>query len=102
MDTGPLLSCCYSLALVFLPALRHVSRQRVVGVGSTEECLDGQEDSSDLQGRGPVVLEHIQADPAQLVDVWMVDLGEEADLGRDHGVVVRQEELELEDASLVW
>lgn len=29
----------------------------------------------------------------------MVDLGEEADLGRSHGVVVWQEQLELEDAA---
>jgi len=31
----------------------------------------------------------------------VVDLGEEADLGRSHGVVVWQEQLELEDAALV-
>jgi len=29
----------------------------------------------------------------------VVDLGEEADLGRSHGVVVWQEQLELEDAA---
>jgi hypothetical protein len=29
----------------------------------------------------------------------VVDLGEEADLGRGHGVVIWKEELELEDAA---
>jgi hypothetical protein len=29
----------------------------------------------------------------------VVDLGEEADLGWSHGVVVREEELKLEDAA---
>lgn len=41
-------------------------------------------------------LEDIETDATQLVDVWVVDLGEEADLGRDHGVVIRQEQLKLE------
>lgn len=31
----------------------------------------------------------------------MVDLGEEADLGRGHGVVIGEEEFELEDATCV-
>jgi hypothetical protein len=46
-------------------------------------------------------LEHIQADPTQAVDIRVVDLGEEADLGRGHGIVFRKEELEAEDAAFV-
>lgn len=38
----------------------------------------------------------VKADPTKLVDIGVEDLGEEADLGRGHGVVVREEELELE------
>lgn len=44
-------------------------------------------------------LQHIQADAAEPVDVGVVDLGEEADLRWRHGVVVGEEELELEDAA---
>lgn len=38
----------------------------------------------------------IEADAAKLVDVRVEDFGKEADLGRGHGVVVGEEELELE------
>lgn len=43
-----------------------------------------------------LTLEHVEADSAELVDIRVVDLGEEADLGRRHGVIVGEEELELE------
>lgn len=43
--------------------------------------------------------QNVKADTAQLVDVGVEDLGQEADLGRDHGVVVGEEELELEVAA---
>lgn len=44
-------------------------------------------------------LKNVEADTTQLVDVGVEDLGQEADLGRDHRVVVRKEELELEGAT---
>ena len=53
-------------------------------------------------GRGRrcvLTLQHIQADAAQLVDVRVEDLGEEADLGRGHGIVIWKEELEFKDAT---
>lgn len=50
--------------------------------------------------QGPsLTLQNIQADAAQTVDVGVVDLGEETDLGRRHGIVVREEQLKLEDAT---
>ena len=33
-------------------------------------------------------LQYIQADAAELVDIWVVDFGQESDLGRCHGIVV--------------
>lgn len=50
---------------------------------------------------GGLTLQDIQADSAEAIDVRVVDLGEEADLGWCHGVVVGQEEFELEDAAWV-
>jgi hypothetical protein len=38
--------------------------------------------------RGPT-FQDIQTYPAKLVYVWMVDLGEETDLWRSHGIVFR-------------
>lgn len=47
---------------------------------------------------GPT-LEHIQAYPAELIYVWVVYPGQEANLRRSHGIVIRKEELGLEDAT---
>jgi hypothetical protein len=44
-------------------------------------------------------LQDVQANAAELVDVGVVDLGEETDFGRRHGVVVGKEQLELEGAA---
>lgn len=41
----------------------------------------------------------VKTDAAKLVDVWMEDLGEKSNLGRCHGVVVREEQLQLECAT---
>ena len=44
-------------------------------------------------------LQHVQTDSSQLIDVGVVDLGEESDLGWRHGIVIWQEEFKLENAS---
>lgn len=46
-----------------------------------------------------LTLQHIQTDPSQTVDVRVVDLGQEADLGGSHRIVIGQEEFEPEDAT---
>lgn len=68
-------------------------------VGRAQQRLDREEDGADLEGGGPAVLEDVEADAAELVDVGVVDLGQEADLGRRHRVLFREEELELELAA---
>ena len=73
----------------YLPLLCHSLVQRVLGVGSTKQSLDTEQDCADLKSRRPVVLEHVQADTAESVDVRVVDAGQEAYAGWAHGVVVR-------------
>ena len=97
-----LLCLANGIGLVLLPVLSSLVVERVVGVGCREEDLDAEEDGADLQGWGPLGLQHVEADAPHRVDVGVVDGREEACLGRAHGVVVRQEELELEDTTLVW
>lgn len=46
-----------------------------------------------------LTLEYVQADPTELINVGVVDLGQEANLGRNHGVIICEEQLELEDAA---
>lgn len=48
-----------------------------------------------------LTLQDVQADSTEAIDVGVVDLGKEANLGWRHGVVVRQEQFELEDAACV-
>lgn len=48
--------------------------------------LDRQQHMADLQRWGPLVLQDVQADAAQLVDVGVVDLGQEAHLRRTRSV----------------
>lgn len=43
--------------------------------------------------------QNVKADTAKLVDVGVKYLGEEADLGRCHGIIIREEQLQLECAT---
>ena len=49
----------------------------------------------------PLVLEDVKADTAELVDVWVVNLGPEKNLGWHHGVLIWQEELTIKDAAFI-
>ena len=75
--------------------------QGVVQVGERHQGLDREQHRSDLQGWRPLVLEDIEADSAKLVNVGVVDLGSEEDLGWNHGVLLGQEELAVKDSALV-
>lgn len=46
-----------------------------------------------------LTLQHVKADAAELVNIGVVDLGEESDLGGRHWVVIWEEEFEVEDAT---
>ena len=82
-----------------LPLLGDSLVKRVLRVGCTKQSLDTEQDGADLKGGRPVVLEHVQADAAQSVDVWVIDAGQEAYPRRAHGIVVGEEELEVELAA---
>jgi len=84
---------------MYLPLLRHSLIERVFWVRCTEQCLDAQQDRADLKGGGPVVLQYIEADATESVDVRVVDASQEAYPRWAHGVVVGQEELEVELAA---
>ena len=82
-----------------LPLLGHGLVERIFWVGSTEQSLDTEQDCADLESRRPVVLQNVQADATQPVDVGVIDASQEAYPRRAHGVVVGQEELEVELAA---
>ena len=82
-------------SLFYLPKLCHIIGKGIIWIGSREkglqvkvvarksslvENLDGEENCADLKSRAPLVLEDVQADPTQLVNVWVVDPGDEPHL----------------------
>jgi len=90
---GVLLCLCLGRCLVLrgvgLEERCDVLAEWVVGVRGDEEVDDGLQHVAHGHGRLPVVrLEDVQADGALFVDVGVVDLGVELDLGCDKGVVV--------------
>ena len=100
--------------LIFLPPLCDIVGKWIVWVRGSEQRLDGEKYCTDLECRGPVTwpmsaaakdskqvptLQDVQTDPAEFVNVGVVYLGQEADLGRSHGIVIGQEQLELENAA---
>ena len=80
-------------SLFYLPKLCHIIGKGVIWIGSREkglqseklvegkfalvENLDGEENCADLESRAPLVFEDVQADATQLVNVWVVDPGDE-------------------------
>ncbi len=72
---------------------------RRVAIG--EERTYGQENFGDRQRRRPVVLQNVEANDAVGVDVAVVNAGPEGDLGRLERVVVREVDVEEEDAAFV-
>ena len=64
--------------------------------------MDREQHGADLKCGRPLVLENVETDSAEFVDVGMVDLSSEQNFGRDHRVLVGQEELAVEKATFVW
>lgn len=69
--------------------------RRMVRIWRAGDQLPTQHESASISewksGRKYRTLQHIKADTAQLVDIGVVYLGQESDLGRGHGVVVWKE-----------
>jgi hypothetical protein len=87
--------------LIGLPVLGGLVVQRVVGVGRGQQTLNRQKHRSYLQGRRPVLLQDVEADSAQVVDVGVIDLGVEDNLGWAHRVVLGQQQLGVKLASFI-
>lgn len=72
---------------------------KLTGVGVGQQRADRQQHLAHCQGRGPLVLEDVEADLPVAVDVAVVDAGLERDLGRLERVVRRKVDVEEEDAA---
>lgn len=87
-----------------------------------QKRLDTQENSANLESRGPSILQDVQANSSKLINIGMVQLCEEANLKRrmnkrnkktktvlenknlwrNHGVISRKKQLQFENASFIW
>jgi hypothetical protein len=88
--------------LIFLPEISNFLIKWIIEIWERHQSLDGEENRSDLECWGPLVLQDIEADSSELVDIWVVDLGSEQNLWWNHWVLFWQEELAVEDTSFVW
>lgn len=55
MRPRPLLGRLDRRWLIILPPLCYIVGERVVRVGGSEQCLDGQQNRPDLESGGPIV-----------------------------------------------
>jgi hypothetical protein len=99
---GPLLGLLDCGLLISFPGIGDLLIQRIIQIWQGHQGLNRKQHRSDLQRRRPLVLEDVEANSAKLVDVGVVDLGSEKDLGWHHWVLFRQEELAVENSTLVW
>ena len=93
-----------SLVVLILVALKNVSdlgHEGIIGVGVSEQGADGKENLRDGEGGRPLVLQDVQADGAIAVDVHMINLCREGDLGWLEGIVGREMDVEEEDTLMI-
>ena len=94
---GPLARCLLRAGLVAQPVVRNSRVERVLRVRLAQERLDRQKRRLDVERGRPVLLQNVEADSPDFVDVRVVYLCEESDLGRLKRVILGEEELELEE-----
>jgi len=98
---SPLLSFLASTIWVGFEVFCNRFIKRIVEICGRHQCLDREENSSDLKSWGPFVLEDIKADSSKLINIWMVDLGSEKNLWCNHWILVGQEKFTLEKTSSI-
>ena len=98
---GPLAGGSFVLLAVALVLVGDVGHQGVVRVGVREQRRDGEQHLADGEGGRPLVLEDVQADASVGVDVGVVDLRDELELGGLEGVVRGEVDVQEEDAARV-
>lgn len=72
---SPITGGLHSDNFLCLPELSGLIVEGVVRIGGGEKSLDGEKDSTDLQGRTPLILQNVETDTAKTVNVGMVDAG---------------------------
>jgi len=77
----------HGLRFVRLPEFSNCGIKRIVRVWSRHKRLNGEKYCSNLKSGAPLVFQYIKADSSKLINVGVVYLCQEADLGGRHGIV---------------
>lgn len=99
-------SCPFpSVFVVLLPVRlvqhRDVWDQGVIRIRICEETADGEKNLADGESRTPVVLQDVQTDASLVIDVAVIDLGEELDPRWLERIILREFDVQFEDSILV-
>eukprot|EP00355_Strombidium_rassoulzadegani_P000591 CAMPEP_0168612154 /NCGR_PEP_ID=MMETSP0449_2-20121227/2755_1 /TAXON_ID=1082188 /ORGANISM="Strombidium rassoulzadegani, Strain ras09" /LENGTH=167 /DNA_ID=CAMNT_0008652679 /DNA_START=534 /DNA_END=1037 /DNA_ORIENTATION=- len=86
---------------VRLPEVGNLTIEFILQLWINHEAYDAEEDNSDTKNWRPLMLQNIEAYSSQLVDVGVVDLSSEEHLGGLQGILLWEEELAFEEATLV-
>ena len=100
--SSPLSCLLDGTVLISLPMVSDWFVKWVIYIWGGHQSLNWKQDSLDLESWRPLVLEDIKTDTAELVNIWVVDLGSEEDLWWDHWVLLWQVKLKFEQSSFVW
>ena len=98
---------CLGALTISFPVFIDRLVKRILEVGASDQCLDGQEDFTDFKGRSPSVLlffffhlilglEDAEADLSIRVDIWVINFAPEEALGWLDWVIVGAEDLKRE------
>ena len=77
----------------------HLWPQRILGIGIGQQRQDGQKHLGNGEGRTPGPLQNIEADHSALIDIGVIDLGGETDLGGLEGVITGKVDADTEDTA---
>ena len=101
-SSSPVTSVLLKFLSVSLEESSDVGDKRIVGVGVGQQGADREEDLADGQRRGPSrLLQNVKADTTVLVDVGVVDLGDELNAGRREGVLCGELNLQEKETTSI-
>lgn len=96
---GPLASRALVSLAVRLVQVGNLGHERVIGIWVGQHGADREQHLGDGERWAPLVPENVETDAAVAVDVGVVDLGGEGNLGGLEGVVGRESDGEEEDTA---
>ena len=90
-----------SFWLILLPNFSNLIVQGIIRIRGRKQGLNRKKHSPNLQRWRPLVFEDIQTNSSQLVDIRVINLGQESNFWWSHGIVSREKEFQLKDSIFI-